>query len=337
MNVYDSIMVYNTSTMNFVDLIIILILIFYTIEGFSSGFTDSILDLFAFVISFSVGLAFYSFFGKLLTSFFSIPVGFSSAMGFFLAAFLSEIFSSFLLRTFIPRSGILRRAKKLSAYLDSFLGGFSSLLAGLLLVSFLLTMAISLPLSPFIKKSVSSSKISKILTANTQGLAKTINSVFGGAVNEALTFLTVEPKGNESVPLNFKTEDIRVDEAAEKEMLADVNKERKSRGIRTLELGSQTLVNVARAHCEDMFGRGYFSHNTPEGLSPFDRMTNAGVSFTFAGENLALAPNTTLAMQGFMQSPGHKENILQANFGHVGIGVIDGGIYGEMFCQEFTD
>lgn len=337
MNVYDSIIIYNTSTMNFVDLIIILILIFYTIEGFSSGFLDSVLDFFAFVISFSSGLLFYSFFGKLLVSNFAIPVGFASAGGFFVAVFIAEVFASFLLRNFVPQGGQLRWTKKMSAFLDSALGGFASFVSGLLLVSFLLTMAVSLPLAPVIKRNVSDSKISKVLTANTQGLAKTINTVFGGAVNEALTFLTVEPKGNESVPLNFKTRDLRADEAAEKEMLTEVNKERRSRGIRVLEVGSQALVNVARAHCEDMFHRGYFSHYTPEGLSPFDRMASGGVTYSFAGENLALAPNTTLAMQGFMQSPGHKENILQANFGRVGVGVIDGGIYGQMFCQEFTD
>ena len=86
-----------------------------------------------------------------------------------------------------------------------------------------------------------------------------------------------------------------------------------------------------------MFARGYFSHYTPEGLSPFDRMAQTDVSYTYAGENLALAPNVTVAMQGLMQSPGHRANILFPNFGKLGVGVIDGGIYGQMYCQEFTD
>lgn len=323
--------------MNIVDLVIILVLAFYIIEGASSGFINSMLDLAAFIISFVSGLLFYSFFGKLIAVNFAIPAGFSNAIGFFIAAFTAEIVASLFLKSFLPKSGFFKKAEKLPGVLDGFLGGSSSLISGLLLVAFLLTMAVSLPLSPFIKKAVSQSQIAKSLTGSTQGLAKTINNVFGGAVNESLTFLTVEPRGNESVPLNFRTQDVKVDEQAEAEMLSEVNKERTSRGIRRLEKGSQALTNVARAHCEDMFRRGYFSHYSPEGLSPFDRMTNGGVTFSFAGENLALAPNTSLAMQGLMQSPGHKENILQANFGHVGIGVIDGGIYGQMFCQEFTD
>jgi uncharacterized protein YkwD len=119
-------------------------------------------------------------------------------------------------------------------------------------------------------------------------------------------------------------------------MLDLVNKERAQQGVDKVVFNEE-LTEVGRDHCEDMFRRGYFSHYAPEGLSPFDRMINAGILFNFAGENLALAPDVNLAMQGLMNSPGHKENILSPNFGKLGVGVINGGIYGQMFCQEFTD
>jgi uncharacterized protein YkwD len=119
-------------------------------------------------------------------------------------------------------------------------------------------------------------------------------------------------------------------------MLLLINNERTSRGLKAIVFDAN-LAQVGRDHCSDMFKRGYFSHYTPEGASPFDRMVSNGISFNYAGENLALAPNVDLSMQGLMQSPGHKANILSSNFNRVGIGVIDGGIYGEMFCQEFTD
>ncbi|KKR88441.1 MAG: SCP-like protein extracellular [Candidatus Gottesmanbacteria bacterium GW2011_GWA2_41_12] len=66
-------------------------------------------------------------------------------------------------------------------------------------------------------------------------------------------------------------------------------------------------------------------------------MKNAGIFYTEAGENLAFAPNVNIAHAGLMNSPGHRANILSPDFGKVGIGVIDGGIYGEMFVQKFTD
>jgi uncharacterized protein YkwD len=119
-------------------------------------------------------------------------------------------------------------------------------------------------------------------------------------------------------------------------MLIDVNKERKTQGLQPLVMDEKLQV-LARNYAKDMFKRGYFSHNNPEGYSPFDRMAVAGIDYQAAGENLALAPNESLAMQGLMNSPGHKANILSPKFGRVGIGVIDGGIYGEMFVQEFTD
>jgi uncharacterized protein YkwD len=97
------------------------------------------------------------------------------------------------------------------------------------------------------------------------------------------------------------------------------------------------LQEVARAHSKDMFARGYFAHNTPDGLTPFDRMDKAGIKYITAGENLALAPDVETAHRGLMDSAGHKANILSADFGKVGIGVIKSSKYGEMFSQEFTN
>jgi uncharacterized protein YkwD len=84
-----------------------------------------------------------------------------------------------------------------------------------------------------------------------------------------------------------------------------------------------------------MFIRGYFSHYTPEGKDSFDRMRGAGIKFLQAGENLALAQTLSIAHQGLMNSPGHRENILRPMFGRIGIGVYDGGIRGLMISQEF--
>ena len=151
-----------------------------------------------------------------------------------------------------------------------------------------------------------------------------------------MSFLTIEPQSNESVDLNFKTKTTSVDQTSEQAMLQMVNSERTSWGIPMLSF-SQSLTTVGIAHCQDMFAKGYFSHYSQNGLSPFDRMAEANITYNFAGENLALAPSVDLAMKGLMQSPGHKANILSTDFRKIGIGVVNGGIYGEMFCQEFTD
>jgi uncharacterized protein YkwD len=119
-------------------------------------------------------------------------------------------------------------------------------------------------------------------------------------------------------------------------MLVLINQERAKAGLAALAW-DEDLAKVARAHSTDMFARGYFAHKNPDGLSPFDRMANAGITFKAAGENLAYAATVELAHGGLMRSPGHRANILEKDFGRVGIGIIDAGPYGKMFTQSFRD
>ena len=318
------------SSFNWIDIIIFGVLLFYGLEGYLLGFFGAFLDLISFVLSFVLALKFYSLVGNTLVDMFSIPQGVSYAIGFFVVAFICEIIFGVIRRSLIvfkpPILNILSRT----------LGILTGMFSGLILVSFLLTLIIALPISAFLKNAVFSSRVGNSLVSKTQGFEKDLNSVFGQGALETLNFLTVEPEDNKIINLNFKTDKFSIDQNAEKDMFVLVSGERVSRGFVDLDSNSK-LQEVARKHCEDMIRRGYFSHYTQEGLSPFDRMNKANVYYTYAGENLALSPNVTIAMQGLMNSPGHRANILSANFGKIGVGVIDGGIFGQMFCQEFTD
>lgn len=315
---------------NWIDIIVFGILFFYGLEGYSLGFFKAFLDLISFVLSFVLALKFYAVLGNSLVHIFSIPQGISYAIGFFVIALICEIILGGIIRRFnisqFPILNTLSRA----------LGILTGMFSGLILVSFLLTLVIALPVSSFLKRSVFSSGIGNSLVSKTQGFEKDLKNVFGGAVNETLNFLTVEPEENTLINLHFKTERFSIDESAEKEMLVLVNKERVARGLVGLDV-SIKLQDVARKHCVDMIKLGYFSHYTPEGLSPFDRLNKANIYYSYAGENLALSPNVAIAMQGLMNSQGHRANILSPNFGKIGIGVIEAGILGETFCQEFTD
>lgn len=317
-------------SLNWVDFVILSVLLFYAYEGYASGFVGALLDLVNFVLSFLIGFRFYGFFGAFLIDKFSLPQGFSDAIGFFIATFLAEIIIGILIRKYFALGPQIFRG------FNKVLGILPGILSGVILVSFVLVLIIGLPVSTPIKHSVSSSEISSLLLSNAQGLEQELNRVFGGAISETINFLTVEPKGNEIVSLNFTTKDSSPDPTAEQYMFKLVNKERVAAGLKEVVFDDE-LRDVGRRHCKDMFARGYFSHYAPEGFSPFDRMDEAGIIYNAAGENLALSPNTDIAMQGLMNSPGHKANILSVDFGRVGVGVIDGGIYGEMFCQEFTD
>lgn len=322
---------------NWIDGIILLVVLVYIIQGLSLGFVQSIIDFFGFVFSFIAGLKFYGAIASLLTKFIAMPSGFSKAAGFLIVAILSELIISLILKTIINAAfGNSPKVPEFIKKTNSVLGIIPSLASALVLLSFILSLIISFPFSPVLKNSISSSKIGSVLVQKTQIFENDIQKVFGGALNETLNFLTVEPQDNAIVKLQFQTNNAKTDEVSERKMIAMVNQERVSKGLSSLDLDTG-LRDVGRTHCTDMLQRGYFSHYTLEGLSPFDRMAKFDISFTYAGENLAFSPSVELAMQGLMQSKGHKANILSPNFGRIGIGVIDGGIYGQMFCQEFTD
>jgi len=338
MNNILSSFLFQTQGFNWIDILILIVILFYILEGYAIGFLTALVDLISFILVFFAGLTFYSVFGNLLVKFLSMPQGFAKAAGFFITAFIVEILVTIYLKKIVNSSFQAEVIDKNPIYkkINLWLGIIPSVFSGIILTTFILTLVATLPFSIFLKRAVLDSQIGSRLVNSTGGLSKNINNIFKGAANDSLAFLTVEPTGNESVKLNFKLNKFSIDKSSEAKMLKMVNKVRKDNMTDTLVLNNQ-LTDVARKHCEDMFKRGYFSHYTPDNISPFDRMAQADILFDFAGENLAFAPNVDLAMDGFMKSPGHKANIMSTNFARIGIGVIDGGIYGEMFCQEFAD
>jgi uncharacterized protein YkwD/V8-like Glu-specific endopeptidase len=110
--------------------------------------------------------------------------------------------------------------------------------------------------------------------------------------------------------------------AHESEALALLNRERASRGLGALSC-DPLAVTVARAHSQDMCDNRFFSHTNLEGQSPFERMRAAGLSFRAAGENIAAGQRSASSVhQGWMNSPGHRSNMLNGVFSQVGIGFV---------------
>ncbi len=118
----------------------------------------------------------------------------------------------------------------------------------------------------------------------------------------------------------------------EREVIRLVNEERKSRGLPELKHNWQ-LSRVARFKSEDMSQSGYFSHTSPTYGSPFQMIKNFGISYKTAGENIAKGYSTPLAVvKGWMNSSGHRANILSTKFSEIGVGYsADGKIWTQMF------
>ena len=140
-----------------------------------------------------------------------------------------------------------------------------------------------------------------------------------------------EPKQN---PDNTSGQ-LTAQEEKEQEMLELINKARKEVGIAPLAM-DQSLVKVARIKSQDMIDKKYFAHNSPTYGSPFEMMDSFGIKYRYAGENLAGHYSVSGAHEALMNSAGHRKNILNPNFTHIGIGIVDGGPYNTMFTQMFV-
>ena len=136
--------------------------------------------------------------------------------------------------------------------------------------------------------------------------------------------------------------------AGEKQMLDLHNRTRAERRLSRLCL-HPALVKVARDHSQDMLGRDYFSHYSPEGSKPTERAKKAGYAScgktSTCGENLAVGPSYPSTpdrlFEGLMNSPGHKANILREEFSEVGVGLRVGSYKGydgsaSMYSVEFA-
>jgi uncharacterized protein YkwD len=113
------------------------------------------------------------------------------------------------------------------------------------------------------------------------------------------------------------------------------NKERAKSGCKALRSNS-LLKSAAQKHSVDMARKDYFSHTGKDGRSPFDRMTDAGYSFSAAAENIAAGQRTPAdVVEGWMNSAGHKKNILNCTYTEIGVGYAKGGSYGTYWTQNF--
>ena len=134
--------------------------------------------------------------------------------------------------------------------------------------------------------------------------------------------------------INVPTETSSVT-AYESEVVRLVNEKRAAQGLKPLTQDWQ-LSRVARYKSDDMRSLGYFSHTSPTYGSPFEMMRSFGISYRTAGENIAKGYKTPEAVvAGWMNSPGHRANILNPAYTHIGVGYVSSGNYWtQMFISK---
>lgn len=123
--------------------------------------------------------------------------------------------------------------------------------------------------------------------------------------------------------------------AYEQKVVELTNQERAKNGLKPLTLDT-ALSKVARAKSQDMQSKGYFSHTSPTYGSPFDMMKKFGITYRSAGENIAMGqPTPEAVVKAWMNSEGHRANILNSGYTHIGVGhVASGNYWTQMFISK---
>lgn len=317
--------------MNVIDLGLVIILLFSVYNGYLRGFITGMLQLIVLAAgllsAFSVCIC-RGFFRQNCTLFRYLE---GSAF-FYNCSFYWPYFFSFIanrLLSVIPESSHTSTANHIIGIVPGAINGFmwAIIVAALLLL---------VPFSDRLSALSSQSKLAGRLADKVDWIDEKLSPFLDEVAKTPFGKTRIDPGAEKSVSLPFKDDDPKVRADLEAKMLVLVNEERRKVGLKPLKADPEMLV-VARAHSKDMFARGYFSHETPDGFSPFDRMKKAKVRFMAAGENLALGQTLNICHRGLMNSPGHRKNILNPIFGRVGIGILDGGFYGLIITQNFRN
>lgn len=315
--------------MNWIDILIIVVVLFFAVSGWRRGFILGFVDLVGLALGLATALFLSSYVARLLGHA-GVGAGFTGVIAFFLIFILVDTLFMLLLSKPLRRIPATAMRSRVNRVLGILLGAAKGVVISVLLMMLLAAIPTAVD-----KRAIQRSILGEPLMNAGARLEQEILAVVPSDVLEGLTFITIRPEADESVRIPAQTNVFVVPEA-ETRMLEMVNRERTERGLKPLEMDPE-LRQTARKHSRDMFNRGYFSHVTPDGKTPFDRMREDGIRFITAGENLAMAPTVQIAHQGLMQSPGHRANILNPAYGRVGIGAYTNRAHRIMFTQNFRN
>jgi uncharacterized protein YkwD len=175
----------------------------------------------------------------------------------------------------------------------------------------------------------------RITVANGGGVA-TPTGVAGPAVTPARK--TPAPTASRKVPKTREAEpSARASQGSSlaAQVITLTNQQRVAGGCKALTADT-TLASVALAHSQDMAAHDYFEHDSQDGRSPFDRMTAAGYRFGTAAENIAAGQRTAQeVVTAWMNSAGHRANIMNCALTEIGVGHATGGRFGTYWTQDF--
>ncbi len=315
--------------MNIADIILLAVILLFSWLGYKRGFINSIFDLLKWAGALLLATFLYAGTANVLEQNFLIEQEWQRPLAFILL-FTAGLLLLTLLFIFLKKiisSGTQHSfANKITGLIPGFLSG----VAIAVVLAKIFTVSVWLDDDAKKNKSVLLSSLNNSTTWLDERLGQVFTTpAIPPQISGAAETIYTESEEFKSASFNARPD-------LEEQLLHMVNAERKTIGLKVL-VADGKLQLAAHSHAADMFTKGYFSHITPEGINPFERMKKLGVKYTSAGENLAHSDNLEAAHTGLMNSPGHRANILNKQFGKIGISILDGGVKGLMVVQEFSN
>ncbi len=320
-----------------VDLVIVGLVVVAAISGWRLGSIGALIDAFGLIAA----IGFSARFSTQLTTIAGQTIPISPAL-------LRPVATlAIILVGYIAAGMIARAVAEISEAIvspNTFAGTMSSLIGaviGGLKVSILMGFVLQigtpmLPTDSNLYHQIDRSRLSESVISLSQRvqpiIRNSIEPIFSG---EARVDPNAEFDGGQRLPIPEPVPLFASPEAEER-MLELINEERRQAGLPALVM-SPLAREVAQQHSNEMFRYGYLSHTNKEGKSPAERLREAGISFTSASENVAFAPSVDSAFNALLDNTNQRRNILSDQFRRIGIGIYDGGLWGIMVTQDFTD
>jgi len=319
-----------------IDLVILVFLGLLLARGWTRGFVREAMDLVGLVIGTILAFRLGPAFGSIVAAMADVSDEVARLIGGFIVFVAVGIGAAVATRSIertarLPGLNLVNRAS----------GAGLAAAWGVFLATLVLTLGVVLPMPPAVADSFDSSAVARTLT-DPDGVAQ---EVFNGLAGDRLieTMLNLRAVvGTRRVIVDPDTvvqigesdfEDLAEDRGAAFEIFDLVNAARISAGQAPL-VWSDALAGVGVGHAMEMYLDGYFAHSSPKTGDVGDRVSDAGIRFSVAGENLALAATVTEVHEGLMNSPGHRSNIEADFYDSIGIAVVRGPL-GLMVVQVF--
>lgn len=319
--------------LNWVDFVFIIFTIYFIVVN--NGFINELFSALGFIFSVIASYKFYPFLSMVLVQNFITSKGVANVVGFFIVWMITEIVYYIIFSLFFSK--IIQKIKNHPINIS--LGFVAAIIQSSFLFLFFISLIFVFPVNPVLKKDILQSKSGPFFIVFSRSIEINMKKILGSTMLETLNFLTIKPESDQTIDLGIRLNNNKLsnDYQSEVDMFNLVNKERSKNGLEPLK-SDEKLKDIARTYARQMFSEGFFSHISKiDQSAPLTRAINAGAVFFVIGENLAYAPDIYVAHQGLMNSEGHRKNILSIDFIKLGIGVIDGGLFGKIFVQEFTD